>query len=107
MTEQWDRKRTVAYAELMLDPEWEHQDFAQVDAEQWQRFARGVLGMETEMRKLLTDAVALREAADWVMHLAHGIAKNGGPPTDEEWTEAQNALMAAIKDTAYLEESDD
>ena len=61
-----------------------------------------LINARTDLPRLLADAVALREAADWVMHLAHGIAKNGGPPTDKEWTEAQDALMAAIKDAAYL-----
>ena len=103
MTEQWDRKRTVECARTIDLAPWKAED---MNVDMIVAFARGVLGMETEMQKLLADAVALREAADWVMHLAHGIAKNGGPPTDHEWTEAQDALMAAIKDAAYLEKGE-
>ena len=60
MAEQWNRKRTVEQATLILDPEWEQSDMDDVPIAQWRRFAHGVLRIETEMRKLENEVAALR-----------------------------------------------
>jgi len=55
MIEQWDRKRTVAHARWVVDVK--HSPNSRTEEA---RFARGVLRMETEMRKLEGEVAALR-----------------------------------------------
>lgn len=40
--------------------------------------------------------VAAEEAADWVLHVAHGVGKSGESPTGEEYTEAMDSLKDAL-----------
>ena len=38
----------------------------------------------------------LVEAANWVLHVASGVGKDGGPPSDKEYEEAMDALKQAL-----------
>ncbi|HUW15069.1 MAG TPA: hypothetical protein VM537_35450 [Anaerolineae bacterium] len=61
------------------------------------RFERG-----QELVKCRQERDDARGALSWLMHLAHGIGKDGGPPDDNEWNEAQDSAMA-ILDKAGVE----
>ena len=61
------------------------------------RFERG-----QELVKCRQERDDARGALSWLMHLAHGIGKDGGPPDDDEWNEAQDSAMA-ILDKAGVE----
>ena len=64
-------------------------------------------GVEIEaLRRELSIVIGQRDEArgalSWLMHLAHGIGKDGGPPDDNDWNEAQDSAMA-ILDKAGVE----
>ena len=64
-------------------------------------------GVEIEaLRRELSIVIRQRDEArgalSCLMHLAHGISKDGGPPDDDEWKEAQDSAMA-ILDEAGVE----
>lgn len=64
------------------------------------RRTRAYALLETEMSELTAleqDRVRLREAVRWLVHLANGVGKSGGPPTSDEWEAAWREARAAAE----------
>jgi hypothetical protein len=52
-------------------------------------------------------ALNLSAAACWVLHVASGVGKSGGPPSDEEYKAAMDALKAAYEDVQNMDVNDE
>lgn len=50
-----------------------------------------------EVAKRLNEYETLKEAAKWVLHVAHDIGKDGGIPSDEEKLACMNDLKDAYE----------
>ena len=56
---------------------------------------------------LIAAAPEMEEALDWILHVASGIGKSGGPPSDDEFGAALDAGKAAIaKARGYEQEGE-
>lgn len=49
-----------------------------------------------EVERLRLSLVCLRDAAVWVLNVAHGVGKGGDAPQDGEYTEALTQLAMAV-----------
>lgn len=51
-----------------------------------------------EVERLRLSATCLRDAGVWVLNVASGVGKDGGPPPDGEYTDALSHLAQAVAD---------